>query len=343
MLRTALAIACALAIPAAAHAAKPHKPATKFVHPCTKNAPVEQLRCTGAHDGNDYAIELCGTEFFASSWKDGKSLERWPVQHSKHGTADVYKFATTGFELSVHGKQAAARIVKTSKPERLTCSKSSGQQAQSGAGASEGQAASASTGSAQSASPAPAAPEIPAKCGFCYGTAQKTRPEWDSNLSDQRRKILETAEGFLHKVSDCGGEKGEKAGADILVDLYKTAFGSLDAATEKQVRKANNKAWRNGPWSWCGIFAAAVVNKAGFSNIGWGIGKLKGLNYTGGHKGVKPGDIAFWVGGLNHHNIVEKIDGDTVYTLDGNQECSGIMRKKRKLKDIAGYYNIAQD
>ena len=321
--------------PALANKPKAHKPAVKFVHPCTKNPGVEQLRCGAASDGNEYAIEKCGAELFASSWKDGSSLERWPVAHSKAGGGDKYAFATTGFELTVKGKAGQLKIVKSRSMEKVAC----------GAGKAGGAQTASTGGSAGSSSGGSTAqaPAIPAACGFCYGTALKTRPEWDSNLSAERRKILETAEGFLHQVSDCGGQKGEKAGADTLVDLYKTAFGSLDSATEKQVRKANNKSWRSGPWSWCGVFAAAVANKAGFSDVSWGIGKLKGRSLTTGHSGVQPGDIAVWAGNLNHHDIVEKIDGSTVYTLDGNQECSGIMRKKRNLKDIVAYYKIAND
>ena len=189
------------------------------------------------------------------------------------------------------------------------------------------------------------APKQPAdKCGFCYGTENKNKPELDSGLSAQRRKILEVAEGELHSVSDCGGSGGEKKGADKLEEIYKNALQSVysEKAMKSHVRKANHSKW-NGPWSWCGIWAAHVVREAGFKDISWTIGKLKGRAPIGGHKGVKPGDIAFWSGGLNHHDIVEKIDGKTVYTLDGNQECSGIMRKKRQLSNMAGYYNVAND
>ena len=56
------------------------------------------------------------------------------------------------------------------------------------------------------------APKQPAdKCGFCYGTENKNKPELDSGLSAQRRKILEVAEGELHSVSDCGGELSSAA------------------------------------------------------------------------------------------------------------------------------------
>ncbi len=333
------ALVCALALPALA---APRRPAQKFVHPCTKSTPVMQVTCTGASDGLTYGIKKCGAELFGDS-----TQETWPVQHSKHMGSDVYRFGTTGFELIVKGSQGSLRITKGKRVERVSCSAGGSAAASNGgSGAPAGNSSSAAnSGGGASAGPGNSSFPSPhsAKCNFCYGTASKTKPQWDSDLSAERQKILSTAEGYLHTVSDCGGPGQEKFGADTLVDIYKTAFGSLDSATEKQVRKANNRGWKSGPWSWCGIFAAAVMQKAGFSDIGWGIGKLKGREVTRGHNGVKPGDIAIWAGGLNHHDIVEKVEGSVVYTLDGNQECSGIMRKKRKLNDLVGYYKIAND
>ena len=181
------------------------------------------------------------------------------------------------------------------------------------------------------------------KCGFCYGTELKSKPTLDSDLSEERKAILTSAESYIHKVSDCGGEGREKLGADVLEQIYKDGLqdGWKDMMS-KQIRPANHSKW-SGPWSWCAIYAVAAVRKAGITDLHWGTGKLVGRKAIGGHKGAKPGDIAFWTGGLNHHDIIEKIDGKTVYTIDGNQECSGIMRKKRDLSKMAGYYKIVND
>jgi len=181
------------------------------------------------------------------------------------------------------------------------------------------------------------------KCSFCFLTENKTKPEWDAGLSEQRKAILTAAESYIHTVSDCGGQGREKLGADVLDQIYKDGLQEgYKPMISSQVRPANHSKWA-GPWSWCAIFAVAAVRKAGITDLHWGTGKMVGRKAIAGHKGAKPGDIAFWTGGLNHHDIIEKIDGKTVYTIDGNQECSGIMRKKRQLSNMAGYYKIVAD
>jgi len=180
------------------------------------------------------------------------------------------------------------------------------------------------------------------KCAFCYSTENKVKPQWDANLSPQRKKILEYAESYIRAVSDCGGQGNQKWGAETLVQIYRDAFqAKYQEALGKQLRLANNKKWKNGPWSWCGIWAVAAARNAGVTDIQWGIGKMEGRKLIYGSKGIQPGDLAIWKGALNHHNIIEKIEGDVVYSIDGNSMCSSIMRKKKSLRDIAGYYNLA--
>ncbi len=188
--------------------------------------------------------------------------------------------------------------------------------------------------------PAPAKKD---KCSFCYLTESKTKPTWDSDLSEQRQGILKAAESYIRTVSDCGGEGREKLGADVLDQIYKDGLQEgYKPMMASQVKPANHSKWQ-GPWSWCAIYAVAAVRKAGITDLHWGTGKMVGRKPIAGHNGAKPGDIAFWTGGLNHHDIIEKIDGKTVYTIDGNQECSGIMRKKRQLSNMAGYYKTVDD
>jgi len=178
-------------------------------------------------------------------------------------------------------------------------------------------------------------------CGYCFSSEAKVQPQWDANLSPARRRILSTAVQYIRSVSDCGGQGKDKFGADTLVQIYKDSFqGKFSATFVPFLREASSK-WRNGPWSWCGIWAVAAVRASGITDLQWGIGKIDGRKPIWGSKGVQPGDIAFWKGALNHHNIIEAIDGDIVYTIDGNQMCSSIQRKKRKLSEIGGYYNIA--
>ena len=177
-------------------------------------------------------------------------------------------------------------------------------------------------------------------------------------ISDKRRAILEKAATYLGEVSDCGGSDGEKKGADHLERFYRLAFGKDKKGKEvyqpnwsEKVRKPGSHSDWKGPWSWCAIYAIAAVKEAGGYNLGWATGGImqkdgKKYPYVGGSKGIQPGDLAFWKDPpgkrpLNHHDLIESIDGDEVVTLDGNQECSGIMRKKRSKKMIAGYYKTA--
>ncbi|MBS2020904.1 MAG: hypothetical protein JST92_00715 [Deltaproteobacteria bacterium] len=213
-------------------------------------------------------------------------------------------------------------------------------------GGSSGASSSGSGASGASASVSPiSGPAQNPACNYCYANEVTSAPALDPSLSKERRRIIAAAATYLHKVSDCGGSGGEKFGADVLEKVYSDALEASiwkPSLMRSHVRKASSGKW-DGPWSWCGIWAVAAVRKGGFSDVTWGVGHVDGRKPVWGHKGVKPGDIAFWEGGLNHHDIVEKIDGDTVWTLDGNQECSGIMRKKRKLSNMGGYYNIAND
>lgn len=61
-----------------------------------------------------------------------------------------------------------------------------------------------------------------------------------------------------------------------------------------------------------------------------------------GHKGIQPGDI-FFIAKQNHHAIVERVDSKFIYSLDGNQFCSGIYRNKRPINLVLGYYKPVDD
>lgn len=108
-------------------------------------------------------------------------------------------------------------------------------------------------------------------CGFCRGPRIDAPP---ANLpgpeNETRQKLLQEAAALIDKVSDCGGAGGEKKGADVLEDLYKTAFDmdTLPAGWSPKIRKANGGQWK-GPWSWCGVYAVAAAKKAGVETH-WG-------------------------------------------------------------------------
>jgi len=186
----------------------------------------------------------------------------------------------------------------------------------------------------------PTQADVDKKCAFCYnsGEFKGPAPAVDPTLSPARQAILTTAQSYMHQVLACGGVGGQKFGADKLVDIYQTSLQSgWNAATmEKSVRTKAGQ-W-NGPWSWCAIFATAMVRKAGITDLNWGIGKMVGRTVIPGTVGMQPGDILYWSGGLQHHSILEAIDGNYVYSIDGMQNCDGIYRTRKLKSKIAGYY-----
>jgi hypothetical protein len=71
-----------------------------------------------------------------------------------------------------------------------------------------------------------------------------------------------------------------------------------------------------------------------------GGGGIDGLPYVAGSKGLKPGDIVTFSGELNHHAIVERVVGRDIYTIDGNMGCQMVVRAKRPVSEISGYYPV---
>jgi hypothetical protein len=90
--------------------------------------------------------------------------------------------------------------------------------------------------------------------------------------------------------------------------------------------------------SWCGIFAAWSMKQAGY-DINWqlGDGIRPPLATT---SDPKPGDIIY-LGGENHHyGIIERIEGDTLYTIDGNSIGGKVARNKRSKKDVRLFFDV---
>lgn len=91
--------------------------------------------------------------------------------------------------------------------------------------------------------------------------------------------------------------------------------------------------------SWCGIFATWVLHQAGLTSEKWIYGKgisrlLKQTNNP------KPGDILYIDQPYQHHGIVERIDGNTVYSIDGNSPGGVVAPRKRDMSEITAFYSI---
>lgn len=119
-----------------------------------------------------------------------------------------------------------------------------------------------------------------------------------------------------------------------------------------------------------GLEQTAAADRALGLRWNIGVGPV-GIPFQGGTKGMKPGDIVNFKdtepagykdavaksksnpGGMTeaekkiaewhpliHFAVVESVQGDQVYTIDGNSDCQMVLRKKRKLDDVAGFYSV---
>lgn len=79
------------------------------------------------------------------------------------------------------------------------------------------------------------------------------------------------------------------------------------------------------PPEWCGAFALWCLHQAGLAlELDWKFGpphygflyNLKPLAYG---KPPEPGDIGYQDQPYRHHFVVERVEGETVHTIEGNQ------------------------
>lgn len=93
--------------------------------------------------------------------------------------------------------------------------------------------------------------------------------------------------------------------------------------------------------AWCGGNALWVLHKAGLTDIMWEIGKGFAAKHLPTTRDPKPGDIAYFDQPFQHHAIVEKVEGDSLYTIDGNQSPGEqVLPKIRKKNSATAFYSI---
>jgi len=78
-------------------------------------------------------------------------------------------------------------------------------------------------------------------------------------------------------------------------------------------------------YAWCGIFALYCLRKTGLCNWSWAIapdksGFLFRLPRT---TDPQPGDVAYFDQPYQHHALVQSVDGDTLYLIQGNYGTPG--------------------
>lgn len=98
------------------------------------------------------------------------------------------------------------------------------------------------------------------------------------------------------------------------------------------------------PAPWCAMFVDYVANKAGVGDriphtaSAPGMARAFGSRYHSGGGGIQPGDIPFFSagGGISHVGLVEKVNGSSVGTIEGNHS-SWVQRVARTIGQIVGY------
>lgn len=162
-------------------------------------------------------------------------------------------------------------------------------------------------------------------------------------------KTLAIAEKELGTVDPMKrGADGNYVGWDHLQDIFEKTTGWRP--TDKEIKASSQPQNK----SWCGIFAAHVLQEAG-ANVKWDLTKGKmvgdvqqvmaprwnGTTYKAERaafeNSIRPGDVITLDGKNNHHAIVTKVNQDgTVETIDGNKPAIG--RGHQKLSSVTSYY-----
>lgn len=92
--------------------------------------------------------------------------------------------------------------------------------------------------------------------------------------------------------------------------------------------------------AWCGGFTLWVLHEAGIAkDIQWEMGK--GYCYRlPTTNNPQPGDIAYFDKPYQHHAFVERIEGNSLYTIDGNQPGNTVAKRLRPRDSVTAFYSI---
>jgi hypothetical protein len=91
---------------------------------------------------------------------------------------------------------------------------------------------------------------------------------------------------------------------------------------------------------WCGIFALWALHQVGLATgYKW---KFDGTSFLSGLKTTndpKPGDFGY-KNKENHHNIIEKVDGDQIRSINGNGTNGVVSRDVSPKSSYAAFYSL---
>ncbi|OQP60574.1 hypothetical protein A3860_32690 [Niastella vici] len=160
---------------------------------------------------------------------------------------------------------------------------------------------------------------------------QRLGEDIDSNGS--RESVVAAARSMIGKIEAKHAEGGQRVGAKYLLDIFHLAApGVWDDAT---IQTAGAKL----P-SWCGIFSVWAHKRAGKDIGNWQIGKgVSAFGTLQQTTNPQAGDIGYIDQPYQHHCIIVKIDGNNVYSIDGNSGLySEVKENTRPLSAYTGFF-----
>lgn len=152
----------------------------------------------------------------------------------------------------------------------------------------------------------------------------------DVKPDGSRESIISAAKTMLGKIAAKSNDgSGKRVGAQYLLEIFHLAApGVWDDNTIENIGGQLP--------SWCGIFAVWAHKKAGKDVGNWQMGKgVSAFHTLTQTTSPQPGDIGYIHQPYQHHCIVVRVEGDTVYSIDGN---SGLFSEvKENAKPISNY------
>jgi hypothetical protein len=174
----------------------------------------------------------------------------------------------------------------------------------------------------------------------CFQSSKKTAESitaaiYKEGAGTEKGSGLTGMFGDLSGLSQYTGSSsvaGEGAQKLINIAIGEIGNNEADKTHEKYAISMGNPT----DWAWCAMFVTWCSKQAGFIDSGImpeyqhcsvGISFYQGKNEfhlaSSGYT-PKPGDIAFYGdGGNDHTGIVEKVDANYIYTIEGNTTCEG--------------------
>jgi hypothetical protein len=167
---------------------------------------------------------------------------------------------------------------------------------------------------------------------------------WGQAAAAIPSKLMEQVSSAAKQLVDAFNKGyGGGAGAQGIINAARGEIGNGEQPPGSNNTKYG-KWFGINPAPWCAMFVDYVANKAGVGKLiphtasAPGMASAFGGRYHSGGRGIQPGDVPFFSngGGISHVGLVEKVNGGSVGTIEGNHT-SFVQRVARSIGQIVGY------